>query len=88
VNDGLLAWLYQVNWRQYWRYLNSLIGVLGYPFCIVGDWRFSALKRRANWLLENRRFPTVAEAFGNEWQQFIGKEIWKIEWEIENLGIK
>jgi hypothetical protein len=92
INDGLLAWLYQINWLQYWRELNNLVGVLGYPFCVIGDWRFSALKGRANWLLEKRRFPTANEAF-DDWQQFIdqptdGKEVWEIEWETENLETK
>jgi len=93
INDGLLAWLYQVDWQRYSRDLNSLIRVLGYPFNIVEDWHFIMLKARANWLLENRRFPTADEAFGIEWQRFIDrpeiwKEIWKIEWEIENLETK
>jgi hypothetical protein len=91
INDGLLAWLYQVDWRQYWRELNSLIGVLGYPFCVIGDWRFAMLRERANWMLKKRRFPTVAEVYGDEWlidQPEKSKEIWKIEWEIKNLETK
>lgn len=88
INDGLLAWLYQINWRQYLRELNGLIGVLGYPFSITEDWRFTMLKARMVWLLENRRFPTIDEAFGTEWQRLIDhpemwEEVWKIEWEIE-----
>jgi len=91
INDGLLAWLYQVDWRRYLHELNGLIGVLGYPFVFTDDWRFMMLEARANWLLENRRFPTMTEAF-NEWQGLIDQpkfteEIWKIEWEIENLEI-
>jgi hypothetical protein len=73
INDGLLAWLYQVDWRQYLRELNGLIGVLGYPFSFIDDWRFIMLEVRANWLLEKRRFPTAVEAFGDEWQQLIGR---------------
>lgn len=72
INDGLMAWLYQVDWRQYLRQLNSLIGVLGYPFSIIDDWRFKMLEVRANQLLEKRRFPTTAEVFSDEYQQYIG----------------
>lgn len=72
INDGLLEWLYQVDWQQYLHRLNALIGVLGYPFSIVNDWRFTMLEVRANWLLRKRRFPTTAEAFG-EWQQLIDR---------------
>jgi hypothetical protein len=90
INDGLLAWLYQVDWRQYLQELSRLISVLGYSFSIISDWRFKTLGTRKNWLLENRRFPTVPEAFGDEWQKLIdqpegGEEVWKIEWETENL---
>jgi hypothetical protein len=93
INDGLLAWLYQIDLPRYLYELNQLVGVLGYPFSIVSDWRFEMLRTRKNWLLENRRFPTLAEAFGDEWQEFIdqperSKEIWKIKWETENLEKK
>jgi hypothetical protein len=86
INDGLLAWLYQVDWRQYLQELNGLIGVLGYPYSFVNDWRFEAMRIRANWLLEVRRFPTVNEATGNVWQNLVDRpggseEVWKIEWE-------
>lgn len=89
INDGLLAWLYQVNWRQYLRELNDLIGVLGYPFSMVYDWRFKMLKARAKWMLKKRRFPTMAEAFSDGWQGLVdrperGNEEWRIEWEIES----
>jgi hypothetical protein len=92
INDGLLAWLYQVDWQQYLRELNQLIGVLGYPFNFTDDWRFIMLEARANWLLENRRFPRMNEAF-KEWQGLIDrpkapKEIWKIEWETDSLETK
>jgi hypothetical protein len=92
INDGLLAWLYNVDWRQYLRELNGLTGVLGYPFSMVYDWRFKMLRARARWLLEKRRFPTMTEAFGDEWQRLIDQvelweEIWSIEWETENLEI-
>ena len=88
INDGLLTWLYQIDWRQYLRELNGLINVLGYPFFMICDWRFAMLEVRAKWLLENRRFPTAIEAFGTEWQRRIDQptgsnEIWKIEWEIQ-----
>jgi hypothetical protein len=90
INDGLLAWLYNVDWRKYLRELNGLIGVLGYPFSMIYDWRFVMLEARANWLLEKRRFPRMTEAFGEEWQQLIDRpeiciEEWGIEWETENL---
>lgn len=93
INDDLLAGLGQINWPQYLSELNRLIGVLGYPFSIIDDWRFMMLKARARWLLGRRRFPTMAEAFGVEWRQLIdqpvgAKEEWKIEWETENLEKK
>ncbi len=88
IDDGLMAWVYQVSWRQYLRELNGLISVLGYPFNMIYDWRFKMLRTRAKWLLENRRFPTMAEAFGPEWKRLIDQpeiciEEWKIEWKIE-----
>jgi hypothetical protein len=90
INDGLLAWLSQVDWRQYLRELNQFISILGYPFSLIDDWRFIMLRARSTWLLEKRRFPTAAEAFGDEWWRLIDRprlweEIWKIKWEIENL---
>jgi hypothetical protein len=86
INDRLMAWLYQIDWRLYFQELNRLVGVLGYPFSIVGDWRFKMLKARGSWLLENRRFPTAAEAFGEEWQGLIdqpagAEEVWRLVWE-------
>jgi hypothetical protein len=92
INDGLLAWLYEIDWRQYLQELNGLISVLGYPFSFVDDWRFMMLEARANWMLEKRRFPKMNEAF-NEWQRFVDQpegleEAWKIEWETENLETK
>jgi hypothetical protein len=87
INDGLLAWLYQIDLPRFFYELNQLIGVLGYPFSIISDWRFEMLRTRKNWLLEKRRFPTVAEVFENEWQRLIdqheGSEVWEIEWEAE-----
>lgn len=81
INDGLMAWLYQIDWRQYFHDLGQLIGILGYPFTITDDWRFVAIELRARWLLKHRRFPKVSEAFGTEWESFMepigGKEIWK-----------
>ena len=94
INDGLMAWLYQIDWQQYFSDLNSLIGVLGYPFSFIDDWRFMRLETRARWLLGRRRFPTVAEVFGEEWQRLIDqpegatKEEWRLEWETENLEIQ
>jgi hypothetical protein len=92
INDGLLAWLYQVDWRQYFRELNQLIGVLGYPFIFLEDQRFLMLEARASWLLKKRRFPKASEAFGDEWQTLIqpkgGQEIWELKWETESLEIK
>jgi hypothetical protein len=93
IDDGLMAWLYQIEWRRYLKELNGLIGVLGYPHDLIEDWRFVTLRMRANWLLKNRRFPTVAEAFGAEWQRRIDrpkglKEVWRLEWETENLETK
>lgn len=89
IDDGLMAWLYQINWRQYLRELNTLIGVLGYPFSMIYDWRFKMLRVRAKRLLEKRRFPTANEAYGPEWQRLIDQPVthneeWKIEWETEN----
>lgn len=85
INDGLLAWLYQIDWRQYLRELNSLIGVLGYPYTLIDDWRFVAMRMRMNWLISHRKFPTVGEA-GRVWQNLINRpegseEIWILEWE-------
>lgn len=93
INDGLAAWLYQIDWGGYLRDLNSLIGVLGYPHDLVDDWRFITLRLRMSWLLEARRFPTVAEATGRAWQWLIDRpegseEIWRLEWETENLEKK
>jgi len=93
INDGLLAWLHQVDWQQYLNELNQLVGALGYPFSMIYDWRFRVLRMRAKWLLEKRRFPTTAEAFGDEWQRLIDQpeictEEWEIQWETEDLGIK
>lgn len=90
INDGLLAWLYEIDWEQYLQELGGLISVLGYPFSIVDDWRFEMLEARGKWLLGARRFPTRIEAFGAEWQQLIDqpkafKEVWRLEWEINDL---
>lgn len=92
INDDLLVMLRRIDWRQYLYELNGLIGVLGYPFSIIEDWRFAMLKTRASWLLKKRRFPTIGEAFGIEWQWLIyrqeGAEVWRIEWETENSETK
>jgi hypothetical protein len=87
INDGLLAWLYQIDWERYFRELNQVVGVVGYPQHIASDWRFVTLMMRANWLLNNRRFPTADEIYGDEWKEMIDQpeglmEIWEIEWEM------
>lgn len=90
INDELLASLRQINWQRYLQELNGLIGVLGYPYNLIDDWRFVTLRMRMNWLISRRRFPTVDEAAGDEWQRLIDQpegpeEVWRIEWETENL---
>lgn len=86
INDGLLAWLHQVDWQQYLRELAQLIDVLGYPFNIIDDWRFAMLKARINILLESRRFPTITDDDWNHLstQTWTADTVWKIEWETEN----
>jgi hypothetical protein len=86
INDGLIAWLYQVDWPRYLGELGQLIGALGYPHSLVNDWRFAALRKRAEWLTVKRRFPTAAEATGDEWQGLIDRPagteaVWRLKWE-------
>ena len=96
INDGLLAWLYQIDWRQYLIDLSKVIQPL-YPVDIVSDWRFCQLLHRIEWLLHYRRFPTAKETQKKDWQnltskpsqeEMMGKEIWEIEWETENSETK
>jgi hypothetical protein len=90
INDGLVAWLSQIDWQEYLQDLRRLIGVLGYPYNLMDDWRFATMRMRLNWLMRERRFPTADEATGDEWQRLIDRpdgseEVWRLEWETENL---
>ena len=91
ISTNLLDRLSQFDWQQYLRELKLLVCTpLFYPLEIVDDWRFRLLQDRANWLLDKRRFPTVAEALKGEWQDFICRPegrptIWEREWEIRHL---
>jgi hypothetical protein len=87
INDGLLYWLSEINWDQYFVELRQLISQpLDYPFSVVYDWRFVQMKSRAEWLLSHRRFPTVLETSLDEWKNLICKPaggigIWTRKWE-------
>jgi hypothetical protein len=87
INDGLLYWLSEINWEQYFIELRQLISQpLDYPLSTVYDWRFAQMKSRAEWLLSHRRFPTVSETSLDEWKNLIckpagGIAIWTRQWE-------
>jgi hypothetical protein len=91
IQQGLLFWLSQIDWDKYLTDL-AILGCdpLGYPRELIMDWRFSQIRNRAEWLLRKRRFPTVSETDSDEWQELIikppqAREIWKRQWETENL---
>jgi hypothetical protein len=87
INDGLLMWLSQIEWGPYFGDLSMIACTpLDYPPRLVEDWRFDNIKRRADWLLDKRRFPTVSETDSEDWQQLIkmpprGRMIWRRGWE-------
>lgn len=86
INEGLLAWVFQIDWDQFFEDLGNLVEPLGYPGEIVDDWRFERIKTRAETLLRMRRFPTVTETALIDWQRLIqrpadGKEVWRRQWE-------
>ena len=91
IDTQLLDVLSEFDYERYLADLGALIcKPLGYPMEIIGDWRFDQVQARAEWILDKWRFPDVAEAYGKEWQALIdrptdGKEVWKREWETENL---
>ncbi len=91
VDLQLLDQISEIDWNGYLTELAELVcEPLGYPFEIIGDWRFDQVQARAEWILGKWRFPDVAEAQGEEWQALIdrpleGKDVWQREWEIEHL---
>lgn len=86
VNEGLLMWLYQLDCEEYFDDLASLVAPLDYPPPIVDDWRFSLVRRRAEWLLKKRQFPTLQDDYwGLVEKPKVANEIWRRTWETNSL---
>lgn len=61
-------------WASYFDRLSETAKRLSYTPEIIRDWRFNAIKRRAEWIVNHDRLPTYDEVRTGEWDQFIFPE--------------